>query len=198
MPILLSKSISSQSSYAVWNIKETVKELEDLTEEVPPKGLDSKKSEWLVTRIMTNYLCQSHQLIYQGLGNDEYGKPFLKNLKAHVSITHSWPMAAVLLNMESACGIDLELPRQKLKMVRSRFLNPGDDELDLNRLCKIWAAKEVLYKIHGRKKLSLKDDIKTELISSDEILVYNLKSKDQAPIVVKIEPLNEYFLAYSV
>ena len=70
--------------------------------------------------------------------------------------------------------------------------------MDLTNLCKIWAAKEVLYKIHGRKQLSLRDDIRTTFKSEELLEVCNVKEKGRTTVKVRVEELNEYILAYNI
>ncbi len=197
MPILLSKPINPKSTYAVWHIKETNSQLEELHEEVAPEALMNKQAEWLVTRILTKHLCDIHHQKYKGIEKNKEGKPRLIGSKIHISITHSWPMAAVLINEMEPCGIDLELPREKLRLVSPRFVNNGEKEDDLDKLCQIWAAKEVVYKIYGRKKLSLKDDLRSQFLTDNLLEIENLKEPGSKHFQIAVEKINDYWLAFN-
>jgi len=69
-----------------------------------------KKLEWLAGRVLVGALVQQLQLPYQGLQKDEYGKPSLKGLSHKLSLSHSYPYVAVIIDAEKDAGIDLEQP----------------------------------------------------------------------------------------
>lgn len=201
MPLLLSKPISPYSSYAIWNIQETNDQLIKLHNGNYPKDLHpTKLAEWLVTQILLNNLCQSFDIQYKGLRKNEAGKPFLIDSEAQISVSHSFPMACVMINLNKACGVDLERQRQALFKIQDKFLHKSEAQYrdDIHKLCAIWCAKEVLYKYHGRKQLSLKDDLKIEFKTNDRIDGYILKGGFEEIIRIHFEPLKDFFLAYSI
>ncbi|WP_258105188.1 4'-phosphopantetheinyl transferase family protein [Marinoscillum sp. MHG1-6] len=202
MPLLLSKAINGHSAYAVWNIKETNEELAQMVPDMPPKDYKlAKQAEWMVGRILIQTLCAKYNIPYEGVDVEATGKPFLRNKKAEISITHSFPLAAALINLKSPCGIDLELPRHKLIQVREKFINGSEVSYadDLSKLCAIWCAKEVLYKIYSRKRLSLKDDTFVKFLSDQQILGTISKSMNGASkdYEIVLEEIKGYVLAYN-
>nr|WP_234462383.1 4'-phosphopantetheinyl transferase superfamily protein [Adhaeribacter terrigena] len=71
-------------------------------------------------------------------------------------------MVAVLLSDCFEVGIDIEIIREKILKLASKFLN--DKELqqanqDLKKTCLYWSAKETLYKMYSRKKLLFKENL---------------------------------------
>jgi phosphopantetheinyl transferase len=200
MPLLLSKPINTYSSYAIWNISETEQELVKLIQETPPIHLPNKKSEWIVTRILAKYLCDIYDLAYQGVHNLDTGKPVLTNLNAEISITHSFPLAAVLINLNKPCGIDLEWPREKLGKVKSKFLHSSEENYpqDTETLCKIWSAKEVLFKVHGAKNLSFKDQMRIEFEDDWKARGHIMKNGSSESHVIEIEPIYRYLIAFNI
>jgi phosphopantetheinyl transferase len=107
-------------------------------------------------------LSKALNLKYQGTSKDDNGKPHIIGVPWHISISHSFPYAAALLNTKEPCGIDIEKPKPALFHVSSRFLNKKELEhipRDPIHLCAAWAAKEVLFKLHGREKLSFKQNL---------------------------------------
>jgi 4'-phosphopantetheinyl transferase EntD len=198
MPLLLSKQINPYSAYAVWHITETEDQLTGLINETSRHTNPNKKSEWIVTRILIKYLCNLFEVNYNGIENTPVGKPILINSNAEISISHSFPMAACLINVRKPCGIDIELPRQKLTYVKKKFLNPQENSDKLGDLTKIWTAKEVLFKVYGDKELSFKNEMlikfKTEERATGLILKNGLESSHE----IMFESLFNYTLAYSI
>ncbi len=202
MPLLFSKPINASSAYAVWNIQETNHVLESIIkEDVPDLHHSSKKAEWMVGRILIRILCVQFGIKYEGIGIEPTGKPYLNNRQAEISITHSFPMAAAMIHLKSPCGIDMERPRHKLIQVRDKFINGAETTYadNLEKLCAIWCAKEVLFKIYSRNRLNLKDDTTITFIN-DSLLQGAITIANEAEPVkynIEIEHVREYLLAYN-
>ncbi|MFH6984806.1 4'-phosphopantetheinyl transferase family protein [Marinoscillum luteum] len=201
MPLLLSKPISPYSAYAVWNIQETNQVLLGLIKEEVPEGLNpTRLAEWIVGRILIQNLCAQFALKYRGLTPNESGKPFLIGSTAEISISHSFPMAAAMIHLHNPCGIDLERARNKLIKIQDKFINEREIEYrdNLQKLCAIWCGKEVLYKIYGRRKLSMRDETFIEF-ETDSVM-NGIIQKDQMELHYRIhyEAVRDYFLAYSL
>lgn len=199
MPLLLSKKIDEHSAYAVWNIQETFLELPYLSPEPFPAELNPvRQAEWIVGRILVKSLCDSFDIEYKGISKQENGKPYLENSYAHISISHSFPIAAAMIHLKKPCGIDMERPREKLKLVRKKFLHESEMQYkdDLNKLCTIWGAKEVIYKIFGRRFLSLKDEISVEFVSDNLLKGEILKDGHEDTHEIQYEWVKEYLLAF--
>ncbi len=201
MPLLLSKPISPYSAYAVWNIQETNQVLLGLIKEDVPEGLNpTRLAEWIVGRILIQNLCAQFALKYRGLTPNESGKPFLIGSTAEISISHSFPMAAAMIHLHNPCGIDLERARNKLIKIQDKFINEREIEYrdNLQKLCAIWCGKEVLYKIYGRRKLSMRDETFIEF-ETDRVM-NGIIQKDQMELHYRIhyEAVRDYFLAYSL
>ena len=199
MSLLFSKQVSPESAYAVWNITETIYQLKKGFDEEIPDAIQGKQSEWIVTRLLVRHLCKVFNLDYEGIAYLPTGKPILRLENAQISITHSFPYAAALIHLEKSCGIDMELPRDKMRFVKSKFLH--EEELrkephDLETLCKIWSAKEVLYKIYSKRALSLKEDMLVQFLSPNLINGSILKEEEEFHFEIQVEKVNQYFLVY--
>ncbi|MFY0607453.1 MAG: 4'-phosphopantetheinyl transferase superfamily protein [Cyclobacteriaceae bacterium] len=200
MPLLLSKPISPYSAYAVWNIQEINDDLLLRIGEKTPQGMHpTRLAEWMVGRILVQNLCAQFDIKYRGMEPNEAGKPFLKGSTAQISISHSFPMAAAIINIHNPCGIDLERTREKLISIQDKFLHPSETSYrdNMDKLCAIWCGKEVLYKIHGRRKLSLKDEMIIEFEESDLMNGIILKQNFEGHYKIRFEKLKDYYLAYS-
>ena len=203
MPLLLSKSINAVSAYAVWNIQETNDELKKIFDDTIAVSNyhPSKLAEWMVGRILVKSLCSQFDIPFQGVSSLPTGKPVLNNGAAEISISHSYPMAAAMIHLNAPCGIDLELPRHKLLQVKDKFINGSEKAYteNLKQLCTVWCAKEVLYKIHNRKALSLKDDTSVRMLSAHGVIGAINKAHDGTSenYNIAIEDVKGYLLAYN-
>ncbi|MFT4737684.1 MAG: 4'-phosphopantetheinyl transferase [Cyclobacteriaceae bacterium] len=200
MPLLLSKKINPFSCYAVWNISETENQLEQLIHEDIPVMRPDKRSEWIVTRILARYLSELFDKTYQGVAALDSGKPYLIGQSCEISITHSFPMAAVMINLRKACGIDLELHREKLILVQEKFLHEKEYQHkgDVSALCKIWSGKEAIFKTFGDKNLSFKEELWIEFQTPFRATGHMLKVGKEQKYELCYEQLKEYQLCYNL
>lgn len=201
MPLLLSKQISPCAAYAVWNIQETNQVLLSMVdEEIPTHMNPTRLAEWIVGRILIKSLCAQFGIIYQGVAARETGKPHLIGTDTEISISHSFPMAAAMIHKESPCGIDLERMRNKLIRIQDKFVNDTEAAYrnNLEKLCAIWCGKEALYKIYGRKKLSMKDETFIEFESDDIMNGLIRKDGNESRYQIHYEAVKDYYLAYSI
>ena len=164
MPIY--KTITSQNGTAiyVWKIEESLDELKnDLRlKENSLIRLNGMKSELhqkgflSVRRLLEHAGYQDLNLSY-----NEFGKPLLDD-KKHISITHSFNFAAILIS-DIEAGIDIEKNREKIVQIHHRFVNTEVDSLSNEDLVKqltvIWGAKESMYKTYPYGGLSFHDHI---------------------------------------
>jgi 4'-phosphopantetheinyl transferase len=137
MPIVYNKNIDEHSVLAIWKIEETEAEL--------LAGLQLKQHEldiissfnngkrlvhWLSTRLLLRTMLNTKE--YIDCQFDEDGKPYLVNLDYHISLSHSYDYAAVMISKDFAVGVDIELIKHKIKSIKHKFLS--DVELAQNRL----------------------------------------------------------------
>lgn len=199
MPLLLDKRIDEDSAYAVWNIQETFLELPYLSPEPFPAELHPvRQAEWIVGRVLVKSLCEKFGLTYEGISKYDNGKPYLNGHHVNISISHSFPIAAAMIHTKKPCGIDMERPREQLEDVKMKFLHESEMSYqhDLQSLCSIWCAKEVIYKIFGRKFLSLKDEIKVSIDSDHLMTGHILKQGYEERYQIQYGQVKEYTLAY--
>ncbi len=166
MPIVFNKKIDDQTSLALWKIEETEEEL--------IKGLQLKQHEievidslskgkralhWLSTRLLLRKMLNTPDYIDCHI--DEHGKPYLVNSDTSISLSHSFDYAAVIISRNKTVGVDIELIKHKIKLIKHKFLSDlelaqkqvGDNTEGLY-VC--WCAKEAVYKWHGKKGLEFK------------------------------------------
>ena len=169
MPIVNIKHINEDVTFGMWKIEENEDYLKhhvrlSKQERTELKRIQhvKRKKEWLSARATLLEMCKSLKIKFKGTVKDENNKPHLKGLPWHISISHSFPYATALINKKEPCGVDIEKAKPALFHVSNRFLNEKElNEIPRspNNLCAAWAAKEVLFKIYGRQKVSFKNNL---------------------------------------
>lgn len=120
----------------------------------------TKISEALLVRKALKSILPSHKILYRER------EPFLFPKDYFVSITHSFPFAAIAVSKEKI-GIDMEKFNPKILRIEHKFIYeketnffPEKDKVEY--LTVIWSVKESLYKIHHSNYWSLKQNYKVE------------------------------------
>lgn len=169
MALVKLAKINENSFWAAWKIEEPAATLieqsrlsEDELTEWRAIHHPRKQVEWLSSRAALAAILKSLDVPPQSMYKDDKGKPFLQSSPYLVSLANSYPYGVAILHRHQAVGIDIERPSDKLQRIRHKFLNEHEMRTvrdHLPALCVYWAVKEALYKLHGRKQLSLKDNI---------------------------------------
>ncbi len=155
--------------WALWRLEEDEDTLAGMLggTELVSEGITNphKRLEYLGGRVLVKVVMNSIGLSYAGIYKDEFGKPFPIGCDYQLSLTHSYPYVAVLLDRHKAAGIDLEQPKPKLLKIAPRVL--GVDELadagtDMVKHCIYWSAKEALVKIYGKKDLIFAENLRID------------------------------------
>lgn len=178
MPIVYRKEVNQNVKLAVWRIEENVMELYpelfvDDQKDITDQLLENKKLEIIATRLLLKTLVENEGFKYAGITKDEHGKPYLNELKAfHISISHAFPYATAILDSSESTGIDIEAPREQIVRIKKKFLS--DSELNssdtIDQLTILWAAKECLYKIYGRKQVIFRQNLSVEFQGGHSLL----------------------------
>ncbi|MES2828649.1 MAG: 4'-phosphopantetheinyl transferase superfamily protein [Bacteroidota bacterium] len=188
MPVIFNRNIDEDTKLAVWKIEETEEQL--------ISGLQLKQHEldfiaslnngkrllhWLSTRLLLRTMLNTSE--YIDCQMDEHGKPYLPNLGYHISLSHSYDYAAVIVGKTKKVGVDIELIKHKIKTIRHKFLS--DLELaqkqigeNVNGLYVCWCAKEAIYKWHGKKGLEFRQHI--------HIKPFKLKEEGELHAIVEL------------
>jgi len=210
MSLFLKKSIKD-ASIGVWEIKETVDELKaQLTLSDDEERIFSslktptRKQHWLSYRMILPYLVSEDEL--SAISYDEYGKPFLNNGVRHISVSHSGRFSALIASPVHSVGVDIERIEDKIEKVSHKFLTEqeiteGGRDLSLDSLYIMWAAKETLFKLHGKRDILFKDHIYIAPFTPQrEGLIYGtIKADDgEKMYTVHYQIIDEYILSYAV
>ena len=90
---------------------------------------------------------------------DEFKRPYLKGRSEHISISHSHRWLAVSIHKTDETGVDVEMIREKVINIKHKFCCEEELEFaqnDSDKLTLLWACKEAIYKVHGKKELEFK------------------------------------------
>ncbi len=212
MPIIHHQQLNKDSSWAVWKIDESYDEFMAMVnlDDNDNEALDQithpiKILEWFGSRLTLKYLLNKIQLQFLGIVKDEHAKPFLKDLTVHMSISHCYPYAAAIIHRHHPVGIDIEFPKEKLKRIAHKVFNPTElefvgDDLILHSI--VWSAKEVLYKMNGKKELTFKEhlEIMPFSLQNDATFVGKMlhENKDIEKYNLKFSQIKDHFLVFNL
>lgn len=123
---------------------------------------ENKRLEFLAGRVLVREIFESMELNFEGITKDQYGKPFPKGNDCHLSLSHSYPYVAALVDRSKPVGIDLEQPKDKLLRIAKRILHAEELQnagADVIKHTVFWCAKETLVKLHGQKDLIFAENL---------------------------------------
>lgn len=174
----------------VWKYDETDNfSLEELLEpENAEKVKDyhpKKMLEVLMVRKMLKSLKPNSKILYQDR------EPYLEPKDAEISITHSYPYAAIAIS-KNKIGIDVEKFGSKILRVIDKFTYENERGFIPENHAEtfytiIWSVKESMYKIHHSKYWSLKKNY--------EVKPFELKYLDKISCRVYDESVSDEFNA---
>jgi len=188
MPVIYNKNIDEQTILAVWKIEEGEEEL--------LSGLQLKQHEldfiaslnngkrllhWLSTRLLLRKMLNTQE--YIDCRMDAHGKPYLVNSPYHISLSHSYDYAAVMIGKDRSVGVDIEQIKTKIHRIQQKFLSPPElaqpnVKDDTNGLYVCWCVKEAVYKWYGKKGFEFKRDI--------HIQPFELKDEGSMTVIVDL------------
>ena len=161
--------VERDRAWGIWRITEEEKTLSDdispteqLSETVKHTN---KRLEWLAGRVLVKHVLASMQLPFHGITKDSFGKPHPKGHPYHLSLSHSYPYVATLVDKSISVGIDLEQPKLKLLRIAPRIFTAtelADAGQDIVKHCIYWCAKEALIKVYGQKDLIFSENLMVE------------------------------------
>jgi len=178
MAIAFRKQVDADTEFALWRIEEEADtlyhqlQLND-TEKAYVEQLANGKRHlhWLATRVLLRTMLATSEYIDCKI--DQHGKPYLVNLPYHISLSHSFDYAAVMISKSRPVGIDIEQIKQKVERIAPKFLRPAERAIinpdhKIAHLYACWCAKEAIYKCYGQKAVSFLDNIALEAFSFAE------------------------------
>lgn len=168
MAIAYRQQVDDDTEFAIWKIEEEADELysqlqlDDEEKAYYERLKNSKRNlHWLGTRVLLRKMLKTDE--YIDCKVDAHGKPYLVNLPYHISLSHSFDYAAVMISKKPV-GIDIEQVKVKVERIAHKFMRPEEmafvNKADrINQLYVCWCAKEAVYKCYGQKEVSFADNI---------------------------------------
>mgnify|MGYP003536466975 FL=1 len=205
MPLI--KSIKSDNSFTgIWHLTESTNMLSQMLRfygkyNLPGHYTHQRRiAEWYAVRlILHEILPEKHFDIFY----NEYGKPFLAAPEGFISISHTHGFVGVLFHRYNNCGFDMELLDRSVVSISHKFVRNDETSFLLDnpqqKTLMLWSAKEVIYKIYGKKSLDFKDnlrilpfeyqqqgEIKGQLILNNDICSYDIQYSFQDHLLTTI------------
>lgn len=177
MALIFLKNISNNCSWGIWKIEE---DFDVLTKELSLKQEDEflhqiqvehRKKESISARLVVKKILESWKEGYQGIYKDDRRKPFLKASSYSISLAHTPQLAVGIVHRNQNVGVDIERPRKQLYRIAHKFLSDNEASFvgrDLDKLTIVWASKEALYKLYGRKELIFKENMIVQKFNIDD------------------------------
>lgn len=147
----------------IWKMEETTEEMWYLLQhqawyqlEFSRLKAEQRQKEWLATRLLLKEMLRHEAIIH----HHPNGAPFLSETEQkQISISHTKDFVAIMLtDATQTAGIDIEYRSERVRKVRSRFLNTEEERFidpthETEHLLICWCAKETLYKIINRQEV---------------------------------------------
>ncbi len=211
MPLKLIQHIHAEAHWGIWHIQENTETLLQLLDS-PEQHLDfldpiqhpDKKNESIAARLVVKKLMESQGQAYPGIHKDECSKPLLYNSRYHVSLSHAIRYAIGMIHPSGAVGIDMETPREQLRRIAKKYLSSQERKYypnDLDTLTILWVIKEALYKLYGKRQLSLRYHMGVEALSGkpEGIARAWMEPPGQPRVYYQVyyRAWEEYYIAYT-
>lgn len=193
---------TDHATILIWNYDEN--ENFDHHSLIEPENLDrverflpEKLAEYLMIRTMLKSVFPDHKILYKTIG-----QPYLFPKDAFISITHSFPFAALAIS-KKRIGIDLEKANPKIIRIKHKFLHPNEhfwipEDQEVDFLTVIWVIKEALYKLHASKYWSLKQHYEVEKFNLENLSEVKCRVFDddfEDHYIAKVTSINDVYFA---
>jgi 4'-phosphopantetheinyl transferase len=166
MPVVIDKTIHSNTRLAVWRITEKEENLRarlilNTSEEAYLEGIktEKKRLQWFASRCLIRMMMNTSAFI--AMHASESGQPVISNTNKKVSISHAGQHAAVIISDTTDVGVDIEELTTKVMLIKHKFI--GDAEMDwmknetsIEKHLLMWSAKESLYKWYAKGNIDFR------------------------------------------
>jgi len=208
MAIVYKHQVDPDTEFALWRIEEPADELYrhlqlNEYEKAFIEQLNGKRNlQWLSTRVLLRTLLNTDDYIDCRI--DAHGKPYLMNQPYHISLSHSFDYAAVMISRTKPVGIDIEQVNQKVERIAHKFMTPREmafieQPVKIPQLYVCWCAKEAIYKCYGQKEVSFAGHIQLEpfrLEDQGSLHARLIKNDIDLPFKVGYLQFNDYMVGY--
>jgi len=193
----------------IWKIEESISQLLSLL----CKGendlfflqdckAESRKKEWLVTRVLLWNLLGEETII----AHYPDGRPYLPDRPdLSVSISHTHNYVAVYCAEEEPVGIDIEYRSPRVMKIKNRFLTENelamiDPAFELEHLLICWCAKETLFKLIHEEHIDFREHLHMKPFpyrEKGEIEVWETKTKQSKNFTLSFRVTPSFVLTFN-
>lgn len=165
MPVFFQHQINETTRLGIWKIEENEAFFRGNVPLHREVTHPHKRMQHLAGRFLLQYLFPAFP--YELIEIADTRKPYLKDEQLHFSISHCGDYAAAIVSRFQRVGIDIEMPVEKLRRIRYKFLKEEEvarfptlqGESELEMLTRLWSAKEAVFKWYGLGKLDFREDM---------------------------------------
>jgi len=137
-------------------------------------GHPKRRREFAATRILRHRIFGFKHIHY-----DQHGAPYIED-EGFISISHARGIVGIALCKDFRVGLDLETIDVKAMRLNEKFLSTQEkhnlNTYDTVEMTSAWSAKEVLYKLAGRKEILFKEHLNLE--KTNEGFIGTIQNKE--------------------
>ena len=188
---LLSKTEENNATILIWELTESIQELEKISSFSNTSHLHSekRKKEFISSRLLLKEYNSDLQISYT-----ENGSPILSN-EEFISISHSANLIVITVSKKNI-GIDIQEITEKPKKLFSKFGNSHHTDLSKEKCTLIWSIKESVFKYHKIGNVDFRKDIYIPSFMEKEKGKLEITFKNKVTLSAFYKRINNYYLSY--
>ena len=117
-----------------------------------------RRMEYLAVRVLVYALTGEERPI----GYLSSGRPFFRDKRLQLSISHTFGYAAVLFSESYEAGIDIEAFSDRIVRLKDRLIGPQEKAETTYEMLLHWSAKEAVFKILDEEGIDFRTDLMVE------------------------------------
>jgi len=205
MALITIDCIAEGTQLGIWKKEETLELLETVYSLNKPEQEhynritnESRKKEWLTTRVLLTELLQQRRTILY----NENSKPYIENHNSNISISHSRNFVTIIISDSYFAGVDVEHISERVGKVKHKFLNTEELNwcISLDQLTACWSAKEAVFKLY-EKHLDFHDMVISKFdidATSGKFKTEVVKTGKEGSYLVNYKRIENDILTYTI
>ena len=188
---LLSKTEENNATILIWELTESIQELEKISSFSNTSHLHSekRKKEFICSRLLLKEYNSDLQISYT-----ENGSPILSN-EEFISISHSANLIVIAVSKKNI-GVDIQEISEKPKKLFSKFGNSHHTDLSKEKCTLVWSIKESVFKYHKIGNVDFRKDIYIPSFMEKEKGKLEITFKNKVTLSAFYKRINNYYLSY--
>ena len=188
---LLSKTEENNATILIWELTESIQELEKISSFSNTSHLHSekRKKDFICSRLLLKEYNSDLQISYT-----ENGSPILSN-EEFISISHSANLIVIAVSKKNI-GIDIQEITEKPKKLFSKFGNSHHTNLSKEKCTLVWSIKESVFKYHKIGNVDFRKDIYIPSFTEKEKQKLEITFKNKVTLSAFYKRINNYYLSY--